>query len=222
LAIILRVSGTLGDAMATDGDIDCSAYSKSKIKESLQNIDRNRFPKNFQKLTARLKELEEIGDSAVASAEFDVQDSPEMAADATRRGIGRGLSWGGLVPPLVTLPVTAVALGFAAYRYDSTLGAAILVAFVVGTAQLYVLRPLMAKRLVKERSTRRLSVSDECLIEAVGGNSHTTPWARYRDISEHPEYFLMGSGPRWNWIPKAQMPPEAVACLRKVIAERVA
>jgi hypothetical protein len=192
----IKRPSTVDAIVATDGDIDCSAYSRAQIKESLQNIDRGRFPKNFEKLTSRLKELEEIASSAATSAEFDVQDSSEMAADATKRGIGRGLSWGGLAPPLVTVPVTAVAMGFVAYNYESTLSAVILVVFLIGIAQLYILRPAIAKHLVKARPTRRLSVSDECLRATVGGSSQTIAWERYRDISEHPEYFLMGSGTR--------------------------
>jgi hypothetical protein len=44
--------------MSIDGDLDCSQYSSSQISESLRNIDRTRFPINYERLRHRLEELQ--------------------------------------------------------------------------------------------------------------------------------------------------------------------
>lgn len=208
--------------MATDGDIDCSAYSKAKTVESLRNIDRARFPKNLERLERRLKELETGGHHSSPRVEFEIQDDPEAAAEATRRGILRGFSWGGVVPAIVTVPVAATAMAYATYTYKSTLGAILLVLFLLGLAELYFLRPLTAKRLATLSPTRRISVSADGIAISSGGPSSAVPWEHYRNVLEEERFFLLGGGTSWAYIPKTQMPPEAIECIRQVINERAA
>src|SRR6059058_745587 len=75
-----------GHRMATDGEIDFRSFTREQLDEALERIDRERFPLNYQALTAEIErrkwEAEVAARAGITGeASAPVRYRPEFTAD---------------------------------------------------------------------------------------------------------------------------------------------
>jgi len=76
-------------------------------------------------------------------------------------------------------------------------------------------------RQVRLDAVRQVRITDADIRVVSSQVSATVPWKSFRDLREYPEFFILAiTRSLYWWLPRKEMPAEALELVRNVVRER--